>query len=69
MVARELQSLVTCFDLGPLSLRELSRVAVRRAVSGVELRSRVGPAASTTRSVQVQPRVMSDRTNTQRRKT
>ena len=41
LVARELQSLVTRFDAGPLTLRELSRIAIRRAVGGVDFDRRV----------------------------
>ena len=49
VVARELQSLVTRFDAGPLTLRELSRVAIRRAVGGSDFARRVralGPQRS-----------------------
>ena len=40
-VADELQFLVTRFDAGPLTLRELSRIAIRRAVGGADFARRI----------------------------
>lgn len=40
-VSHELQSLVQKFDSGPLTLQELSRIAIRRAVGGVDFARRV----------------------------
>ena len=41
IIALELQSLVTAFDAGPLSLLQLSRIAVRRAFGGVHFVNRI----------------------------